>query len=140
VAIPTSSTARPNAGRTIPVRPRLRWELRDSPVVLPVALPVELRHPVVELSDSVVAPVDAGFVDFSIAARCRDNAVPSVCVAPYLRHLLLAINAARKEVHPRATLQENCRKVYLAFSDANHSLITRSVTEAAELRDDQRHE
>jgi hypothetical protein len=71
--------------------------------VLPAALPVEFRDPVAELSDSVVAPADAGFAASSIAARCRDNAVPSVCVAPYLRHLLLPVNDARKEVHPRAT-------------------------------------
>jgi hypothetical protein len=89
----------------------LRRELRDPPAVLPGALPVELRDPVVELSDSVVAPVDAGLFGSSITARCRDNAVPSVCVALYLRHLLLPINDARKEVHPRETSARKMRKV-----------------------------
>jgi hypothetical protein len=89
-------------------------ELREPPVELPVELrdpavelPVELRGPVVELSDSLVAATDAGLVASSIAVRCRDNAVPSVCVAP---HLPLPINTARKEVHTPATSARKERK------------------------------
>jgi hypothetical protein len=133
------------AGRTIPVRwssPRLRRERRDppAPVVLPAPLSAELRDPVADLSDPVVAPVDAGLGASSIAVRCRDNAVPSVCVALDPLHLPLPINDARKEVRTSATSERKMPVGLPAFSDANHILITRSVTDAAELRDDQRHE
>src|SRR6516164_1775212 len=62
----TRITATKNAGSTIPLRRRLRCELRDL---------------LAEVHDSVVVPVEAGIVFSSIAVPFRDNAVPSVFVS-----------------------------------------------------------
>jgi hypothetical protein len=68
-------------------RRRPRRELRDRRA--------ELRDPLAEVRDWLAVPDETGLVASSIAARFRDNAVPSVCMEP---HVLLAINNARKGV------------------------------------------
>src|SRR5450756_229260 len=101
----TSDAAMPAAGSTTPVRrnrPRFFRALRAlrDPLTLrgPVALsgPLALRDPAGSTAEFSESSSAAGLLSLSIAARCRDNAVPSVHVACV--------------PHPSTTAEPRCQK------------------------------
>lgn len=121
----TRITARKNAGSTILRRRRSLRDLRD------------LGDLLAEVRDALALPVEAGFAASSVAVRFGDNAVPSACCgAPSIA----ADPQCQKGSSPVRNFARTSCETYTPFRDANHSLITRSVTCICGLQEARRYE